>query len=407
MAQLVSSPTLTGTRVAAAASEGSRMAFIDNLRWLVIGMVVVMHACVTYSGMGSWYYKEPGSLGVASTLVFSVYQSFAQAFFMGMLFLIAAYFIPRAYDRKGFGRFVRDRLFRLGVPTLVYMLILHPLTELLAMSSRGQPITAAALGAGYARYIGSFEFLSGSGPLWFAFALLVFSILYALVRLVGDAIQGPAAVEARKLQKPAHLTHGKVLAVIALIGLVTFLVRMVQPIGTSWLNMQFSWFTQYVVLFLIGLWVARTDLLRTLPVSFGMSWLRLAFAVGVPAWFLLGGLGGALTGSMDAFGGGLHWQAAGYALWESFFCVSISIGLITLYRERVNGPSPVAGFLSRNAFGVYVFHAPILVAVSIALHQFMVAPLAKTAVVSAIAVAASFLFAALVRSIPGLRRVFS
>ena len=134
MAQSVTSSALSGTRPAMAVSDGSRMAFIDNLRWLVIGMVVVMHACVTYSGLGSWYYKEPAALGVASTLVFSVYQSFAQAFFMGMLFLIAAYFVPRAYDRKGFGRFVRDRLFRLGVPTLVYMLILHPLTELLAQA---------------------------------------------------------------------------------------------------------------------------------------------------------------------------------------------------------------------------------------------------------------------------------
>jgi surface polysaccharide O-acyltransferase-like enzyme len=287
------------------------------------------------------------------------------------------------------------------------MLVLNPLTDLLAALARGRGVTAAAVGAMYARYVGSFQFLSGSGPLWFAFALLVFSILYALVRLVADAVQEPARVEARKLRKPAALTHGKVIAVIALIGLVTFLVRLVQPIGTSWLNMQFCFFTQYVVLFLIGLWVARTDLLRTLPVTFGMTWLRLAFAVGVPVWFLLGGLGGALTGSMDAFGGGLHWQAAGYALWESFFCVAFSLGLITLYRERMNAPSRVTGFLSGNAFGVYVFHAPILVGISIALHQFLVAPLAKAALVSAIALAASFLFAALVRTVPGLRKVFA
>jgi surface polysaccharide O-acyltransferase-like enzyme len=110
---------------------------------------------------------------------------------------------------------------------------------------------------------------------------------------------------------------------------------------------------------------------------------------------------------MDAFGGGLHWQATGYALWESFFCVSISLGLITLYRERVNAPSRVTGFLSANAFGVYAFHAPILVAISIALHQFLVAPLAKAAVASVIALAASFLFAALVRTVPGLRKVFA
>jgi glucan biosynthesis protein C len=382
------------------APSGSRMAFIDNLRWLAIGMVVLMHACVTYGGIGSWYYKEPASQGVASSLVFSVYQSFSQAFFMGMLFLIAAYFIPAAYDRKGFGRFVRDRIFRLGIPTLVYMLILNPLISVIVAAFKGEALTGAGVGGSYVQYIVSLQFLSGSGPLWFAFALLAFSILYALVRLVADAVH----VQARK---PATITHGKVIAVIALIGLVTFLVRIVQPIGTSWLNMQFSWFTQYVVLFLIGLWAARTDLLRTLPTSFGMSWLRLAFAAGVPAWFLLGGLGGALTGSMDSFGGGLHWQAAGYALWESFFCVSISLGLITLYRQRADNATPVTGFLSGNAFAVYVFHAPILVTISLLLRQLPAVPLAKAALVTVIALAASLLFGALVRAVPGLRRIFS
>jgi glucans biosynthesis protein C len=406
MAEAVRSPGPSAARPAAGAPETSRMAFIDNLRWLVIGMVVIMHACVTYSGLGSWYYKEPSALGAASMLVFSAYQSFAQAFFMGLLFLIGAYFIPRAYDRKGFGRFVRDRLFRLGVPTLVYMLVLNPLIALIMASFKGQALTAAAVGAQYARYVGSFQFLSGTGPLWFAFALLVFSILYAVVRLIADAPQGPARVEARTVQRPAVITHRKVIAVIFLIGVVAFLVRLVQPVGTSWLNMQFCFFTQYVVLFLIGLWAERTDLLRTLPEAFGTSWLRLAFAVGVPVWLLLGGLGGALTGSMDAFGGGLHWQAAGYALWESFFCVAFSLGLITLFRERVNAPSAVAGFLSANAFGVYVFHAPILVAISMTLHRVLAPALAKAALVSAIALAASFLFAALVRTVPGLRKVF-
>ncbi len=90
-----------------------RMAFVDNIRWTVIAMVVLMHACVTYSGLGSWYYKEETSLDMVSTLVFSIYQIFSQAFFMGILFFVAAAFTPGAYDRKGFGRFVLDRFLRL------------------------------------------------------------------------------------------------------------------------------------------------------------------------------------------------------------------------------------------------------------------------------------------------------
>ena len=53
-----------------------RLAYIDNLRWLMIVLVVLVHVCVTYSGLGSWYYKEEQTLDVASTLVFFAFEIF-------------------------------------------------------------------------------------------------------------------------------------------------------------------------------------------------------------------------------------------------------------------------------------------------------------------------------------------
>ena len=34
----------------------ARLDFVDNLRWVMIILVVSMHAAVTYSHVGSWYY---------------------------------------------------------------------------------------------------------------------------------------------------------------------------------------------------------------------------------------------------------------------------------------------------------------------------------------------------------------
>ena len=59
---------------------------------VVIVMVVVIHVCATYSGLGSWYYHEEARLDAASLLVFFAYESFSQAFFMGILFFVAATF---------------------------------------------------------------------------------------------------------------------------------------------------------------------------------------------------------------------------------------------------------------------------------------------------------------------------
>ncbi len=249
------------------ASAGARIAYIDNIRWTVIAMVVLMHTCVTYSGFGSWFYLEKTTQGIASTLVFGIYQSFAQAFFMGLLFFLAGTLVPGGYDRKGFPRFISDRAVRLGVPSLVFMLILDPLTNIIRDIGTGGSVTWAELLPAYRDFVVSGRFLSASGPLWFAVALLVFSIVYAVVRLVADLVRGSPAKQAASA--PRSLS-GRAISIgaallIALIALTAFLLRLVQPLGTSVMNMQIGYFSSYVVLFVAGLWAGRNGLLRRFP----------------------------------------------------------------------------------------------------------------------------------------------
>jgi len=78
-----------------------RLLFIDNLRWTMIILVVSMHAAVTYSNVGNWYYTENARVGTATLFLSATYQAFLQAFFMAILFLIAGFFVPSAFDRKG------------------------------------------------------------------------------------------------------------------------------------------------------------------------------------------------------------------------------------------------------------------------------------------------------------------
>jgi len=395
-----------------------RMAYIDNIRWTVIAMVVLVHACVTYSGLGSWYYKEPAVLDLGAKLVFWMYSILSQAFFMGLLFFVAAVFIPASYDKKGFGRFLGDRAFRLGIPALVFMLILDPVTNLARDLGTGQFVSWHAVLGRYPGYIASGSFLGSSGPLWFVVALLAFSSVYAVVRLIAglagvkaglpDAAIGQPALQGRAdvplTPRAVHITATVVMATIAA---GSFFVRLVQPVGMSWYNMQLCFFPEYVVLFVVGLWAGRRGFLRALPRQAGMMWLKLAFIIGVPSWFLLLGLGGALSGSEQAFVGGMHWQAAGYAAWEAFFAVSVSIGLLTLYREKANVRNRATGLLADTSFGIYVFHAPILVAASMLLRAFAMYPLVKAVLAASLAFAVSLGFAWVVRKAPGLRKVFA
>lgn len=80
---------------------------------------------------------------------FAAYQSFLQAFFMGLLFLIAGYFVP---------------------------VIVYGLLRVFADHAR-PPLSRA-----YLPYLVSGRFLGGSGPMWFAVALLGFSRVYGVGR---------------------------------------------------------------------------------------------------------------------------------------------------------------------------------------------------------------------------------
>ncbi len=381
-----------------------RTAYVDNLRLTLIIMVVLIHIAVTYSGLGSWYYKENAALDLVSMVVLFAYQIFAQAFFMGLLFFLAGVFVPRAYDKKGAVRFVRDRAVRLGIPIIVYALLVHPLIVFFRDYTVAGPAKGDGLARFYATYVGDLHVLSGTGPLWFALALLEFSAIYAVGRWIVEKLSGRSMAEGAR---PATVSDGGLVILSLLMAAVTFLVRIWNPIGTSWLNMQVSFFTQYVVLFVAGIWVGRHRILERLPSRMAMRWFRLAVFVGVPAWVAIMTLGGAFSGQVELGMGGLHWQSAVFSIWEQFFCVGVSAGLIVIYRDTGDTRSPFIGWLSDNAFGVYVFHAPVVVAVSLALRGLVFFPLGKAFIVAALAVPLSFLAAAAIRSTPVTRRLFS
>lgn len=376
-----------------------RLAYIDNLRWSMIVLVVMVHAAVTYSGMGSWYYKEPAAQpGKLALLFFAVYQTHAQAFFMGLLFLIAGYFVPASFDRKGPSRFLADRAYRLGVPTLIYALLVHPFLVAAARDALGLSVSLSP--ATYLKYVLTLSFLEGTGPMWFTLALLIFSAAYAGARAAG--LNAPTPIPRR-----TPPTHTQVLALVVIMAGGSFLVRLVQPMGSSVMNMQLCFFTQYVLLFPVGCAARRRDWFDALPTSFPTRWLLAALLIGEPLW--LAAVGSvARSGDGANLTGGLHWQSAAYCIWESLFCLAACLALLTLYRTRLNRQGRAARFLSDNAFAVYVFHAPVVVALSLALRPWPAAAFVKFVVVSALGLLATLIVAQwLVRKTPWLRRVMA
>ena len=380
---------------AAVRARAGRLFFVDNIRVFLTILVILHHLMITYAGTGDWSYNEHREDAVTSALG-GWFCATNQSYFMGLFLLISAYFVPGSYDPKGTGRFLKDRLIRLGIPLALYSWVLNPLF-VWAFFYRDT-------GLSFWRYFPGQYFrtnaLIGHGPLWFVEVLLIFSLVYVLWRL------GTRSRPARPVVEAPFPTNGTIALFALLLGIAGFLVRVVFPIdGYTFgpLNLQLGFFAQYIALFVVGLIAYRRNWLVGLPDKTGRFWLRMALLI-IILWAPMMIVNGAIDKD-ESFKGGANWQAGLYAVWESFLCVSMCIGLVYAFRRYLNHPGRVSGFLVPNAYTAYLIHTPLIVYLASALHDVMLYPLLKFALVAPVAVLLCFGLSSLIRKIPYADRV--
>ena len=201
------------------------------------------------------------------------------------------------------------------------------------------------------------DFLSGTGVMWFAVALFVFSLLYALARLI---VRRPPPADRKRLEP----TPGWAALLILIIAVSAFWIGIVQPIGTSIRNVQLCYSASYIALFVVGIVAYRNDLFAGIGYRTGKRWLVSGIVLGFLAWLALAIVATA-SGTTAALNGGPTWQSAAYSLWGFFVAVAMSIGLVVVFRGKFNRQSTLVKTLSANSFAVYRLHPPIIVAVAL------------------------------------------
>ena len=114
-------------------SKRVRLIFLDNIKVLFAILVIFTHVRVAYGGEGWWYYiaelNESNPIDDFTTIFFSMIAGLGgifQASLLGLFFLMGSYFTPGSYDRKGVSAFWKERLIRLGIPVLLYILLINP-----------------------------------------------------------------------------------------------------------------------------------------------------------------------------------------------------------------------------------------------------------------------------------------
>ena len=380
-------------RAQATAAKPSRLFFVDHLRVALAILVVLHHVSMVYGASAPFYYAEPPVTTPLAFLGFLVFALVNQGWFMGAFFLLAGYFAPGSFDRKGAGGFLEDRLVRLGLPLLFFFFVLGPVSGIgfYLMPPELTGITTPLTWDAY-------PYLFGLGPLWFAALLLIFSFGYAAWR--GLTRNRPARV----VGDDNGLSYAGIgLFILGLAG-ASYLMRMVVPLGETVLDFPtLAYLPQYLSFYIVGMVAYRRNWFRTLSNRMGLIGF-VAALIGSIVLFPLAFSGQLFSLELgpalyNAMGNG-HWQSAVYTLWDAILSVGLFLGLIAFFRRFFGQRSKVGTLLSRQSYTVYIIHVPILVFLAYALRNLQLPPVAKFLVVSAIVLPICFAVSYVISLVP-------
>jgi hypothetical protein len=250
---------------------------------------------------------------------------------------------------------MKDRLVKLGVPILIFMIVVFPVMGYLL---EGKPSITL-------------------GHLWFLELLLLFSAVYVACWLV----KRPSSKAKR-----AFPGNKAIVAFAVVMALITFAVAIVAP-ENQWVPLSLFepyHLTQYTMLFAAGILACRGGWIDAIPRAAAKLWSRVTILMVILLLVI-----DVVTDSSE-FSGGLTIASLLGTFWEAFMCVSTCIALLALFKNRFNSQGPVAKALANNAFTVYMIHIPIIVFLQYLLIGVALDPLIKFAIVGALGVTLAF-----------------
>jgi hypothetical protein len=378
---------------------------LNNLRALVILIVVAFHSALAYLGsqpvsafafnQSPFEWRAFPILDSQRWFGFDIFCAWQDVYLMALMFFLSALFTWPSLTRKGSRKFLADRLLRLGVPFAFALAVVVPIALYPAYR-----VTAADPGIiAYAQHFLALPFWP-NGPMWFLWQLLALTVVASLLhrfapRWVAILDRWSSSAGARPGRYFAGLVAASVLAYVPLA--VAF---------TPWawgehgpFALQFSRPLLYAVFYFAGLGIGSTGLERGLLASEGRLarrwpvWLAGALAAFV---FWMGLTALAMSYKASAPLGLQIIVDCSFALACASGCFCVMAACLRFGTVR----RPLFDSLANNAFGIYLLHYAFVVWLQYALLGVALFAFAKGMIVFAGALLLAWAATAALRVIP-------
>lgn len=374
--------------------DARRLYYLDNLKIALTILVIAHHVGQAYGPTGgAWPIQE-----AARAAILGPFFTVNRSFFMSLFFLISGYFMVASYDHHGPGRFLKSRLLRLGVPLLAFFFLIIPLQQYLCHLYKGDLGPLSFRQYYTTHYFAPVNAEANFAHLWYVEHLLVFALCYHVLRRT-------VWKRRKEGQVPTNPPGHAAIVVFALaLAFTSAVVRRWYPIDRwvgflGFIQVAFADVPRDLSCFVLGAVAYRRQWLVGLSNRTGAIWLSVGLTLAA-LWyaFSLGHLWSALHISREVWG-------YIYPVWESFLCCGMCIGLLVLFREKLNFQGQWGRLMAENQYAAYLFHVPVVVLVQVGVANAAWSPFTKFVLVTALSVPLTFLLSAAIRTPAIVRKV--
>lgn len=392
--------------------SSNRIVFLDNLRYLMVLLVLVFHSAASYSSMVAfWPFHE-----AKTTEFLDILMILFDTFMMPVLFFIAGYFTLSSLRKTGARGFVRSKFIRLGVPWVVLTVFVLPVLDYFHYASQtfasGTSIHSFAahwllsMKTMGSFYVGPMDMSHYSTMpeqfyqryLWFLSLLLLLSVI---VSMLYSARNRWVRARSNTVEEISG-SNGSVYKTLVFVGILTAVMYAPTYVFLSpdmgWLSLgniiqfQPAKLIFYIVYFCLGIY------------AFDRKWFVSGGDFGRPGiwlliWFLLTAanllVGRAMFRSAEpSLGLNLAFGMI-YPFWTlSFLCLFVAFGF-----RRWNRPGPFDRALASHSFDMYLTHYIFPISLPLLLSSWAIGPLGKFSIVALATIVFSYLFSRYVFSL--------
>lgn len=326
-----------------------RMLYLDNLRLSFTFLVIFHHLCLTYAASSGWYFYQYLD-DPFTNIILNILMGLDRIWVLACFFFVSGYLTPGSLDRKDTWWFIKDRFIRIGIPLVIFALLIRPTMVYLLQWD--------TLSLQYS-YPENIFFLKNAapGPAWFLEVLLVFSLAYVAWRALTRSSRQ------RNREARPFPDNGTIILFILVLAGFTFAVRIYLPWERQILHLRLGNYAEYVAFFFGGIVAYRNRWIDKLTDTTGKQWTIITAAAACVYIFLIAQAWGAGE-SLSFLRGGFSLKTLVATYVATFFAVGSSISLIYLFRRYLNSQPGIVRLMARDAYAVFIFHSPIIVAVT-------------------------------------------